>query len=208
MNLYVKRGSINLEENKSKKVLLELADLLSGAAFPLMLMTILSASILSFASSDDVVLDIIILVVGELLTIAVLMIFGRQNGAVAYRRSVQQLKKRQIGTDDLKALNGVGEYAIYKGFLIGLIACVPFIIFQFINCLIPNSFCEFMLLYAFGWAYLPLRFAHVSQWLNMLWIIPAVCVHALAYFIGGKNEKKKQDEMATRQNVKDKNKKA
>ena len=207
-NLYAKRGSINLENNKGKKIRLELADMLAGAAFPLMLMVILSASILSFATSGDFVMDIIVLVIGELLIIAVLMIFGRQNGAYAYRKSVQQLKKREIGTSDLKALLGTGEYAIYKGFLIGLISCAPFLIFQFINCIFPNTFCEFLLIYAFGWAYLPLRFIHASEWLNLLWIIPATGVHALAYFIGGKMEKKKQDDMASRQNGKDKKKKA
>ncbi|MCH5142226.1 MAG: hypothetical protein J1G07_00725 [Clostridiales bacterium] len=197
-----------MEENKGKKIRLELVDLLSGAAFPLMIMIILSASIMSFATSDDMIMNIIILVVGELLLIAVLMIFGKQNGVYAYRKSVQQAKKREIGTSDVKSLLGVGEYAIYKGFIIGFITCVPFIIFQMINCIFPNSFCEFLLIYAFGWAYLPLSYIHASEWLNVLWIIPALCVHALAYFIGGKIEKKKQDDMAARQKVKDKKKKA
>lgn len=195
-----------MEQNKGKKIKLELVDLLSGAAFPLMLMIVLSASIISFASSDDLTLDIVILVVGEIFLTAVLIIFGRQNGIVAYRKSVQQGKKREIGTVDTKALLGAGEYSIYKGFVIGFIACVPFIIFQIINCVLPNSFCEFLLKYAFGWAYYPLSFANVSQWLNLLWVIPALCIHALGYFIGGTMEKKKQDEMAELQSRKDKKK--
>lgn len=195
-------------ENRGKKIRLELADLLSGAAFPLMLMIILSASIMSFATSDDMILNIIILVVGELLLTAVFIIFGRQNGIYAYRKSAQQSKKREIGTSDMKALLGVGEYSIYKGFLIGFIACVPFIIFQIINCILPNTFCEFLLIYAFGWAYLPLIYIHASEWLNLLWIIPALSVHALGYIIGAEMEKKKQDEMAARQSNKDKKKKA
>ena len=204
----MKRGSLNLKENRGKKIRLELADLLSGAAFPLMLMVILSASIMSFATSDDIILNIIILVVGELLLAAVFIIFGRQNGIYAYRKSAQQSKKREIGTSDMKALLGVGEYSIYKGFLIGFIACVPFIIFQIINCILPNTFCEFLLIYAFGWAYLPLIYIHASELLNLLWIIPALSVHALGYFIGAKMEKKKQDDMAARQSNKDKKKKA
>ena len=195
-----------MEQNKGKKIKLELVDLLSGAAFPLMLMIVLSASIMSFASSDDLTLDIVILVVGEILLAAVLIIFGRQNGVVAYRKSVQQGKKREIGTGDTKALWGVGEYNVYKGFVIGFIACIPFIIFQIINCALPNSFCEFLLKYAFGWAYYPLSFANVSQWLNLLWTIPALCVHALGYYIGGLTEKKKQDAMAELQSRKDKKK--
>ena len=181
--------------------------MLSGAAFPLMLMLVLSASILSFASSDDIVMDIIIIVVGEILLAAAIIIFGRQNGIVAYRKSVQQGKKREIGTSDIKALLCVGEYNIYKGFVIGLIVCVPYIIFQIVNCIVPNTFTEFLLKYAFGWAYYPLRYTDASEWLNLLWVIPAACIHALAYFIGGKAEKKKQDEMAQLQSGKDKKKK-
>lgn len=206
MNLYVKRGFINLERNESKKIKLELIDLLSGAAFPFMLMIILSASILSFASSDDMTLNIIIIVVGELLLTAVLLIFGRQNGVVAYRKTVQQCKKREIGTGDIKALYGVGEYAVYKGFIIGAIACVPYMLLQIINCASSNSFCEFLLQYAFGWAYYPLHYANASQWINFIWIIPASCIHALGYYIGKKLEKKKQDAMAQLQEKKGKKK--
>lgn len=200
----MRRGSLNLEQNKGKKIRLELVDLLSGAAFPFMLMIVLSASIMSFASSDDVILNMVIIVIGEILLAAVLVIFGRQNGVVAYRKSVQQGKKREIGTSDIKALYKTGEYELYKGFVIGAIACIPFIIFQMINCILPNSFCKFVLIYAFGWAHLPLSFAKVSEWLNLIWIIPAACVHALAYFLGAKSEKKKQDEMSARQGGKNK----
>ena len=197
-----------MEQNKGKKIGLEIVDLLTGAAFPFMLMLILSASILSFAATDDMTMNIIVIVVGEILLAAVFVIFGRQNGAVAYRKLVQQDKKREIGTADVKALMGIGEYSLYKGFIIGFIACVPFIIFQIINCLLPNAFCEFLLKYAFGWAYYPLSYIKASEWLNLLWVIPATCIHALAYFIGGKTEKKKQDEMAQLQSGKDKKKKA
>lgn len=202
----MKRGFLSLERNKGK-IKLEILDLLSGAAFPLMLMIILSASIMSFATSDDMTLNVIILSVGEALLCAVLIIFGRQNGVVAYIKTVQQGKKRQMSTTDKKALFGIGEYSLYKGFVIGLIACVPFMLFQIINCILPNSFCEFLLMYAFGWAYLPLSYIHASGWLNLLWVIPALCVHALGYFIGGTLEKKKQDSMAQLQTGKGKNKK-
>ena len=204
----MKRGFLNLEQNKGKKIRLEILDLLSGAAFPFMLMLILSASILSFAATDDMIMNIFIIVIGEILLAVVFGIFGRQNGIVAYRKSVQQNKKREIGTSDVKALLGVGEYSIYKGFLIGFITCVPFIVFEIINCILPNSFCEFLLEYAFGWAYYPLHYTNASEWLNLLWVIPATCIHALAYFIGGKIEKKKQDEMTEIQSGKDKKKKA
>ena len=203
----MKRGFTDLEQNKGKKVRLELVDLLSGAAFPFMLMLILSASILSFAASEDMTMNIVIIVVGEILLAAVFVIFGRQNGVVAYRKSVQQSKKREIGTNDIKTLLGIGEYSEYKGFIIGFISCVPYIVFQIINCIFPNTFCEFLLRYAFGWAYYPLNYSNVSEWLNLIWIIPATCIHALAYYIGAKMEKKNQDEMLMRQGDKDKKKK-
>lgn len=196
-----------MKEEKGKKIRLEIFDLLSGAAFPFMIMLIFSASILSFASVDDMTMSIVITVIGEVMLAAALFIFGRQNGVVAYRKSVQQSKKREIGTSDTKALLGVGEYSLYKGFLIGFITCIPYIIFEIINCIFPNSFCEFLLQYAFGWAYYPLHYVKVSEWLNLLWVIPATCVHALAYFIGGKIEKKKQNEMAQLHGGKDKKKK-
>ncbi len=192
------------KNEKGKKIKLEIVDLLTGAAFPFMLMLILSASVMSFASSEDLTLDIAILVVGEILLAAVLVIFGRQNGVVAYRKTVQQAKKREIGTSDIKALLGVGEYSLYKGFVIGFISCVPYIIFQIINCIFPNSFCNFLLEYAFGWAYYPLSFIQVSDWLNLLWVIPAACIHALAYYIGGRIEKKRQEAVASMQGGKDK----
>lgn len=208
MNLFAKRGYINLENDvtgaqKRKKFFLELADLAMGAAFPFMLMLILSASILSFASSDDFILDIVIIVAGELLLALVLVIFGKQNGTVAYRKSLQQAKKREIGTSDIKAILAVGEYSLYKGFVIGFISCVPYIIFQIVGLAAPNSFCDFLMKYAFGWAYYPLSFANVSGWLNLLWIIPVVCIHALAYYIGRVTEEKR-DALAEKKGGKDK----
>lgn len=193
-------------QDKRKKFWYELKDLLAGAAFPVMLMLILSASIISFASYEDFGISVLVLVVGEVLLGTAYVIFGRQNGITAMRRTVQNKKKRAIGTDDKKALWGVGEYAIYKGIIIAAISCVPYILVQIIGSAAPNVVCDFLLRYAFGWAFYPLSYCNASSWLNLLWIIPLCAVHTLAYFWGGYTEKTKQSKISEAQNVKGKSK--
>ncbi len=191
-------------EEKRKKFLYEIKDLFEGAAFPLMIMLILSASVISFSSTDEKALSAVILVFGELLLIVAYIIFGKQSGVVAVRRTVQHEKKRQIGSGDLKVKFKTGEYALYKGFLIGFISCIPYIIVQIIGSSAPNKICDFLLIYAFGWAYFPLSYAGVTGWLNLLTVIPLTCVHAAAYYLGAKSENKKQAKVAEIQNIKGK----
>lgn len=208
----MKRGYTILEneftaEEKRKKFLYELKDMLVGAAFPLMLMLVLSASIISFVSAtDELPLKIVILILGELALAGTYVVFGRQNGTVAIRRSVQNKMKCEIGTDDLKAKLRTGEYALYKGFLIGFISCVPYILFQIIGSAAPNSVCDFMLQYAFGWAFYPFNLASLPTWLNLFWVIPLSCVHAAAYYWGASREIKKQKTIEKAQEIKDKRK--
>ncbi|MDE6868910.1 MAG: hypothetical protein K2J83_07220 [Clostridia bacterium] len=197
-------------EQKGKKLLLELKDLLVGAAFPFMLQLIFSASVILFASySDEIGISIAALVFGELLLAGAYIIFGRQNGIVAYRRTVQNNKKREAGSSDARAVLHVGEYALYKGFIIALISCVPFIIFQIINAAAPNKPCEFVLMYAFGWAWFPFGLinrggANLSEWLNLIWITVPIAIHAVAYLLGARKEKKKQLLVAKAQELKGK----
>ncbi len=197
-------------EQRTKKVLLELKDLLAGAAFPFMLQLVFSASVILFASyTEELGLSIAALVFGELLLCGAYIIFGRQNGIVAYRRTVQNNKKREAGSSEPRAVLAVGEYAVYKGFVIALISCLPFIIFQIINAAAPNKPCEFALMYAFGWAWYPFELinlsgANVSEWLNLIWIVLPVAVHVIAYFLGARRERKKQLLIAKAQELKGK----
>ena len=173
----------------------------AGAAFPFMLMLILSASILSFAgSSGDIALYIVIVAVGEILLLASYFIFGRQSGITSVRRHVQNTKKRQIGTKDKSALLGVGEYSAYKGFVMGLISCVPYIIVQIIYCSVPNKVCEFMLVYLFGWAFYPLYFTGLAGWINLVLIVFPIGVHGGAYIFGAHKEWDKQRKVFEMQN--------
>lgn len=172
--------------------------MLQGAAFPFMLMVILSATIISYTVylGDDVPVQILVLAVGEALLIAATVIFGKQNGASAYKKTVQNTNKRKIGSDDLKAALYIGEYAPLKGAAIAAIVCVPFIVVELIYALVPNDVCEFILMYVFGWAFFPFRFLKLSPWLNYIWVIPYIAVHTAAYVWGGLTEKKKHDILA------------
>ena len=89
-----------------KKILLELKDLLAGAAFPLMLSLILSSTVISYAAygnEEDLRLKIVVLVVGEVLVFAATVIFGKQNGVTAYKRTVQNGNKRKVNSNDLSS---------------------------------------------------------------------------------------------------------
>lgn len=188
-----------------KKFLLELKDMLIGAAFPLMLSLILSATIISYSAyggENDLGLKIVILVAGEAMVIAATVIFGKQNGKTAYRKTVQNGNKRKVNATDDGSRLYIGEYSLIKGVLIPLISCIPFIIFQIIEGAYHNSVCEFVLMYAFGWAYFPFKLAGLSQWLNFIWIIPYAGAHFGAYIWGGILEKRKQDQLAAAEEVK------
>lgn len=182
--------------------------MLAGAAFPLMLMLIFGASIFGFAASmDELALKIVIVVAGEVFLVAAYVIFGRQSGVTAMRRTVQHAKKRELGADDFKARAYVGEYAIYKGFVIAAISCVPYILVQIIGGAAPNTVCDFLLKFVFGWAYYPFTIGGLSGWFGLILVIPLVCVHAGAYVWGGTGEFKKQQKITEMQVSDGKNKK-
>lgn len=189
--------------------------MLTGAAFPLMLQLVFSASIILFADySEETALRLVALFGGEFMLIGAYLLFGRQNGSVAYRNKIQNEKKRELGTSELKPLYKTGEYALYKGFIIGFISTIPFIFVEFIQCLAPNTVCEFLLKYAFGWAAYPFAVIEeipsvgdLSEWLNFIWVVFPVCIHAGAYFWGASLEMKRQKKLAEANEVKGKNRK-
>lgn len=178
-----------------------------------MLQIVFSTSIILFADyNGEPALQIFILVFGELLLAGAYVIFGRQNGLAAYRRTVQGEKKRSAQPDDIGASFKTGEYAPWKGFAIGAVSCVPYMFFQFIQCVAPNVAFEFIVKYAFGWAAYPFiviaeapSVGTLSPWLNFIWVILPVCIHALAYFWGAAGEKKRQQKVAEAQSFKGKN---
>ncbi len=182
--------------------------MLAGAAFPLMLMLIFGASIFGFTDSvGEIALKAVIVAAGEIFLVASYVIFGRQSGVTAMKRTVQNGKKRELGTDDFKARCHTGEYAVYKGFVIGAISCIPYILIQIIGGAAPNTVCDFLLKYVFGWAYFPFTIGGLSSWLGLILVIPLVCVHAGAYVWGGTTELKKQQKVIELQATDGKNKK-
>ena len=195
-------------KQKRQKVLLEIVDFLSGAAFPLMLQLVLSASVILFADySDEPAIQGVALAVGEIMVIAAYVIFGKQNGVSAYRKTTLTQKKREMGSNDIKVYYKTGEYAIWKGVVIGIISVVPFMLFQLIQCIVANSFCEFLLKYAFGWAAYPFKVIGLkTEWLNFIWVIIPVGVHTGAYYWGGRQERKKQELLEKAQEIKGKKK--
>jgi hypothetical protein len=181
---------------KRQKVWWEIKDLLAGAAFPFIILIIFSTSIMMFAEYNDLAVRILAIVGGLLLIIIAYIIFGRQNGATAYRKFILGTKKRELGSSDKKAIYATGEYAIYKGFLIGFITTIPYIILQAINLIVPNTVVEFLLMYACGWAYYPFKFFGAPEAVNFVMILLPVCVHALGYILGKIKETKIQEKIA------------
>lgn len=174
-----------------------------------MLQLILSVSVILYADyNEDAAIQAFALAIGESMLIGAYVIFGRQNGISAYRKTVVTEKKRELQTNEIRAYYKTGEYAIWKGAIIAVITVIPFIIFQFIECVAPNTVCEFVLKYAFGWAAYPFIVFGVNiQWLNFLWIVIPVGVHTAAYWWGGIKEKKRQLLVTQAQEIKDKKKK-
>ncbi len=195
-------------EEKRKKIFAEIKDVFAGAAFPLMLMLIFGASIFAFADSvEEIALKAVIVVAGEIFLVAAYVVFGRQNGVTAMRKTVQNRKKRELGTDDFKVRAHTGEYAVYKGVIIAAISCIPYILVQIIGGAAPNTVCDFLPKYVFGWAYFPFTIGGLTSWFGLILIIPLVGVHTAAYVWGGTVELKKQNKVTELQNSDGKNKK-
>lgn len=181
---------------KRQKILWEIRDLLIGAAFPFVIMCIFSSTIIMFGDTDDILVSVLAILGGDALLIAAYVIFGRQNGAVSYRRYYLNETKRRLDSSDKRAIYKTGEYALWKGIVIPLITCIPFIIFQIINIAIPNTFCIFALKYLCGWAYLPFTKAGVHEAANFVFIIIPVAAHLAGYILGMLKEQKLQAQLA------------
>lgn len=180
------------ERGKSlfEKFWLELKDMLSGAAFPLIMVVVLGTTIFSWIDGDlEDTMKGTMIFLGEVFIVVSFVIFGKQNGVVARRKSLFQAKKRELGAADKPALLKIGEYAPYKGFIIGLIPSLPYVLFEIIECTFPNAFCRAVLSLGFGWAYFPFRVFGLSGWFGLLLVLPLTCVHGAAYIYGAYGNK-------------------
>lgn len=184
---------------KKRKIWLEITDILAGCAFPLIIMVVFSSSIIMFAVSDtvDIVLRLIALIGGELLLGVAWFVFGRTNGSEAYKKTVENARKRELNSSDEKVYYHTGEYALWKGLVIGLIVCVPFLIVLTVQVCASNSVCSFLLQYAFAWGYAPFTFfGEVYVALGYVAIIYPVAVMTVGYYFGKRRQIKIQEQLA------------
>lgn len=183
-------------QQKRNKFKLEFLDLLTGAMFPLVIMLLFSCTIIMFAASDDLAVALVAVIGGDILLAGAYVIFGTKNGATAYRMFYLNETKRALNNTEEKVIFKTGEYALWKGFAIPALACVPYIVVQLINICAPNMVCTFLLEYAFGWAYYPFKLAGLPEALNFIFIIFPMAAHAVGYVYGKEKQKKIQAEEA------------
>lgn len=194
-------------EEKRQKILWEARDLLLGALLPFIIMLLFSCTIIMFADSDDLAVQLVAVVGGNVLLAAAYVIFGRKNGATAYNKSYVNHTKRSLNSKEKSVIYGTGEYALWKGFVIPLISCIPYIIIQLINIFAPNTACEFALRYAFGWAYYPLNIAGLHEAFNFVFIVMPVAAHVIGYYTGMRKEERIQAELVEQTQAKNNRKK-
>lgn len=187
------------EYSAKRKFWLEFKDLMAGCAFPFIIMVIFSSTIIAFGCGNKVDLSIklIAIIGGELMLTAALFIFGRANGSEAYKKTVENQRKRELNSSDEKVAYHTGEYALWKGVLIGFIICIPFLIFLTVQVCVENTFCTFILQYVFAWGYapfLPLGSGYIA--LSYTAILFPIAIMTLGYFFGKKRQIKIQEELA------------
>ncbi len=186
--------------SKKRKIALEIKDMLAGIAFPFIISLIFSATFIAFAASNDLAIKIVALIGGEIMFVIALLIFGRANGAAAYRKLLLHDQQRSLGSNDERVHYCTGEYRIWKGLFIGFIVTVPFILIQIIQLAAPNTFCSFCLQYLFAWAYCPFSLLDKQyQALDFLMVLLPTGVHALGYYLGKLREIKVQEELKSQE---------
>lgn len=196
-------------KHRAEKFFYELGALVKDAIFPFIVMCVFSTTIILFYDFDDITVRILAVVFGEALMIGAFVMFGRQNGAAAYRKLKLNDSKRKLGTRTKKIVFRTGEYLPWKGFVIGFISAVPFLILQIIKCTGDYSFVDFMLEYACGWAVAPLNVISeaIPQPYYLLMVIFPVCIHGGFYIQGMHAEKKRQEAITRAEDDKRKGKK-
>ena len=186
------------EYSSGRKILLELKNILIDAAFPFILTLVISTTIILYASyTADVAVSVIALIGGEIMLIGSLVMFGRANGAAAYKKTLLNTQKRELGSKDESVVYRTGEYALWKGVVIPAIVCIPFLIFQTIGLCAPNKVCSFALQYAFGWAYYPFHYLGEGyEGLNYICVIIPLVAHTVGYVLGKLKQIKIQQQLA------------
>lgn len=185
--------------SKKRKVWLEVKDILAGCAFPFIIMVVFSSTLIMFSVSDtaELFLRLISVCGGELVLAIALFIFGRTNGSEAYKKTVENGRKRELGSSDETVFYHTGEYSLWKGLLIGFIICIPYLIVLTIQVCAKNSVCSFLLEYVFCWGYAPFSFLS-EEFLALSYtsIIFPMAIMAIGYYFGKRRQIKIQEELA------------
>lgn len=172
----------------------EFLDICAGVAFPMIVQIMFSVTIIMFAdyAATELWIGIVALVVGEAFIFVAYFMFGNKNGSVAYTNFVVAEQIRVDGQPDYRR---GGEYKPYKGFLIGFISTIPYLIFHIFYCIFPNAdFLEFILLFGFGWAVYPIYLGTNSiNALSMLFVFVLTAIHGVGYIVGKNKEFKRRE---------------
>ena len=172
---------------------------MAGCAFPLIIMVIFSGTIIAFSLGNnvDLTIKLIAIIGGELMLAAALFVFGRTNGSEAYKTTVENGRKRELNSSDEKVAYRTGEYALWKGVLIGFIVCIPLLIVLTIQLCAPNTFCSFLMEYVFAWAIAPFSFLGEGYMVyGYIMILFPIGVMTVGYFFGKLRQIKIQEELA------------
>ncbi len=196
-------------KQKFKKFGLEFVDMLKGAAFTIIVMCVFSSLIIMFSSyTDEIAVQLIAIIGGEGMLIAALVIFARTNGSEAYKTTLTNNTKRMIKSKEQKVIFKTGEYAVWKGFVIGFITVVPFIILQTIYCIHEYYFVYVLIDYSCGWAVEPFNMAgNIPQPVYFVMALIPIAMHGGFYIYGKHWEAKRQAKITRAEDVQRKGKK-
>ncbi len=193
------QGGVNFVYSTKRKLWLEFKDILAGCAFPLIIMVIFSSTIITFSCGKEADLSVrlISLIAGEIMLAVAFFIFGRANGSEAYKKTVENGRKRDLHSSDERVIYRTGEYALWKGGIVGLIICIPYLIILTVELCVDNTFCMFMLQYAFAWGYAPFTFLGEGFIaLGYTMIILPVALLTVGYYFGKLRQIKIQEQLA------------
>ena len=171
-------------------------------------MTMLAASAIN---QDTVRILLVFLLLGA--TVFTDFIFMRGAGEIAYKMKITGEHKRAnmpVSQDSrIGTYRPSKEYRVYRGFIIGLFICLLPLVLILVGALTGNAGCRAALLFTSGWAYLPIFVCLIAgnpditvPASSLLWGLIIVGVLLItcgvAYILGGRVEKRRQDALERR----------
>lgn len=171
-------------------------------------MTMLAASAIN---EDTVRILLVFLLLGA--TGFTDFIFMRGAGEIAYKMKVTGERKRAnmpVSQDNrIGSYRPAKEYRPYKGFIIGLCICLLPLVLILVGATTGNAGCRAALLFTSGWAYLPVFVCLIAGnpdvtvpaetlWWGLIIVGVILVLCGVAYILGGRVEKRRQDALERR----------